>query len=43
MFISAVGCSDTSDTKLIEKVSKSAEEVVIPFEKYELSNGLTLL
>ena len=32
-----------SQTKLIEKVSKSADEVVIPYEKYVLSNGLTLV
>ena len=32
-----------SQTKLIEKVSKSADEVVIPYEKYILSNGLTLV
>ena len=37
---SAIGWSQT---KLIEKVSKSADEVVIPYEKYELSNGLTLV
>ena len=32
-----------SQTKLIEKVSKSADEVIIPYEKYQLSNGLTLV
>ncbi len=32
-----------SQTKLIEKVSKSGDEVVIPYEKYILSNGLTLV
>jgi len=32
-----------SQTKLIEKVSKTADEVIIPYEKYELSNGLTLV
>jgi zinc protease len=37
---SAIGWSQT---KLIEKVSKSADEVVIPYEKYVLSNGLTLV
>ena len=30
-------------TKLIEKVNKSDNEIVIPYEKYELSNGLTLI
>ncbi len=37
---SAIGWSQT---KLIEKVSKSADEVVIPYEKYQLSNGLILV
>lgn len=32
-----------SQTKLIEKVTKSGDEVVIPYEKYVLSNGLTLV
>jgi zinc protease len=30
-------------TKLIEKVTKKGDEIVIPYEKYVLSNGLTLL
>jgi len=37
---SAIGWSQT---KLIEKVTKSGDEVVIPYEKYVLSNGLTLV
>lgn len=32
-----------SQTKLIEKVSKSGDEVVIPYDKYVLDNGLTLV
>ena len=32
-----------SQTKLIEKVTKKGDEVVIPYEKYVLSNGLTLV
>ena len=32
-----------SQTKQIEKVKKSGDEVVIPYEKYKLSNGLTLV
>lgn len=32
-----------SQTKLIEKVQKKGDEVVIPYEKYELENGLTLV
>ena len=39
-FISTIGWSQT---KLIEKVTKTGSEVVIPYEKYELSNGLTLV
>ena len=30
-------------TKLIEKVTKTGDEIVIPYEKYELDNGLTLI
>ncbi|MEN9549391.1 MAG: hypothetical protein RIR12_1982 [Bacteroidota bacterium] len=32
-----------AQTKLVEKVSKRGSEIVIPYEKYVLSNGLTLL
>ncbi|MBX2843514.1 MAG: insulinase family protein [Flammeovirgaceae bacterium] len=32
-----------AQTKLIEEVTKKGDEVVIPFEKYELENGLTLI
>jgi zinc protease len=32
-----------SQTKLIEKVSKKGDEMVIPYEKYQLDNGLTLI
>lgn len=32
-----------AQTKLIEKVSKTGDELVIPYEKHELSNGLTLI
>ncbi len=32
-----------AQTKLIEKVEKKGDEVIIPYEKYLLSNGLTLL
>ncbi len=32
-----------SQTKLIEKVEKTEDEIVIPYEKYELENGLTLI
>jgi zinc protease len=30
-------------TKLIEKVTKKGDELVIPYEKYQLSNGLTVI
>ena len=32
-----------SQAKLVEKVTKKANEVVIPYEKYILPNGLTLI
>jgi len=32
-----------AQTKLVEKVTKKGDEVVIPYEKYELENGLTLI
>jgi zinc protease len=33
----------TAQTKLVEKVTKKGDELVIPYEKYVLSNGLTLV
>lgn len=32
-----------AQTKLIEKVTRKGDEIVIPYEKYVLSNGLTLI
>lgn len=32
-----------AQTKLIEKVEKKGKELVIPYEKYQLDNGLTLI
>ncbi|MBI1343236.1 MAG: insulinase family protein [Terrimonas sp.] len=32
-----------SQTKLVEKVTKKGDEIVIPYEKYQLKNGLTLI
>lgn len=32
-----------AQTKLIEKVSKTGDEIIIPYEKYKLDNGLTLI
>ena len=38
----AVG-SATGQTKLVEKVTKTGSELVIPYQKYVLPNGLTLI
>ena len=32
-----------AQTKLVEKVTKKGDELVIPYEKYVLPNGLTLI
>lgn len=32
-----------SQTRLIEKVTKKGDEIIIPYEKYILPNGLTLI
>ncbi len=32
-----------AQTKLVEKVTKTGSELVIPYEKYQLANGLTLI
>ncbi|HFC00182.1 MAG TPA: insulinase family protein, partial [Phaeodactylibacter sp.] len=32
-----------AQTRLIEKVEKKGDEIVIPYEKYQLPNGLTLI
>jgi zinc protease len=41
------GCLATAplqaQTKLVEKVNKKGKEIVIPYQKYVLSNGLTLI
>ena len=31
-----------AQTKLVEKVTKKGDEIVIPYEKYVLPNGLTV-
>ena len=33
----------TAQTKLVEKVTKTGDELVIPYEKYVFSNGLTVI
>ena len=40
VFVSALGWAQT---KLIEKVTKTGDEIVIPYEKYQLNNGLKLI
>ncbi len=38
-----IGGIVAGQTKLIEKVTKTGDEIVIPYEKYRLDNGLTLI
>ena len=38
-----VGVSSFAQTRLVEKVTKTGSEIVIPYEKYILNNGLTLI
>ena len=40
VFVSAMSLAQT---KLIEKVIKTGDEIVIPYEKYQLDNGLKLI
>jgi zinc protease len=39
----AAGFLAHAQTKLVEKVAQKGNEIVIPYEKYVLSNGLTLI
>jgi len=39
----AFAASLSAQTKLVEKVTRKGDEIVIPYEKYVLSNGLTLI
>ena len=32
-----------AQTRLVEKVTRKGNELVIPYEKFELANGLTLI
>jgi zinc protease len=41
LFIVSSAC--LAQTKLVEKVTKKGSEIVIPYEKYVLPNGLTLI
>ena len=39
----AIAVTNYAQTKLIEKVEQKEGKIVIPYEKYELDNGLTLI
>ena len=45
LFIAAffLQLSSFAQTKLLEKITKKCDEIVIPYEKYILSNGLTVV
>src|SRR5258706_80188 len=43
IILSAFIVSVQAQTKLIEKVTRKGDEIIIPYEKYVLSNGLTLI
>jgi zinc protease len=42
-FFIAITTFVNGQTKLVEKVTKQGDEIVIPYEKYQLANGLTLI
>ena len=42
-FMIAATALVTGQTRLVEKISKQGSEIVIPYEKYVLPNGLTLV
>lgn len=42
-FLLAAVTTSFSQTRLVEKVTKKGNEIVIPYEKHVLSNGLTLI
>lgn len=47
LMLSAITCCMSNmliaQTKLVEKVIKKGDDIVIPYEKYKLKNGLTLI
>lgn len=43
LLVFAVSFSALSQAKLVQKVTKKGNEIVIPYEKYVLPNGLTLI
>ena len=42
-FLFATTIATLAQTKLVEKITKTGSDIVIPYEKYVLSNGLTLI
>ena len=42
-FILIASCKIFAQAKLVEKITKNGSDLVIPYEKYVLSNGLTLI
>jgi len=42
-FLFALITTVTAQTKLVEKVTRKGSEITIPYEKYVLANGLTLI
>src|SRR5688572_18347113 len=43
LFALLVGMTGLTQTKMVEKITKSGNEIVIPYEKYVLPNGLTVV
>lgn len=43
IFLLALAGVAQAQTKLIEKITKKGDEIIIPYEKYVLANGLTLI
>lgn len=43
VLMTTVSYAAEAQTKLLEKVTRTGDELVIPYEKYQLSNGLTLI
>lgn len=43
LLLAALSVSTLAQTKLVEKVEKKGDELIIPYDKYVLPNGLTLV
>src|ERR1700677_825445 len=41
--VTAISYSQTNKTTFIEKVDRKGKELMIPYEKYRLANGLTIV